>query len=239
MTELHTALAGHLEGFEIDALRARFLDHDETLILDDFLPPAVLETLLATLPGLASRVNRNYLPGHKKGGSISRHDLDRHAPLFGALYGAPALAAFLRSLTGRDLQLCPARDPHGYALYYYTEAGDHIGWHYDTSYYRGARYTALLGLVDESDCRLEFELHRRNPARRSERHSIALAPGTLAMFNGDKLRHRITPLTEGGRRIALTLEFLTSAKMSALGRFVSNMKDAVAYFGFRQVFQRR
>jgi hypothetical protein len=36
----------------------------------------------------------------------------------------------------------------------------------------------------------------------------------------------------------LTLEYLTSARMSAFGRFVSDMKDAVAYFGFRQVFGR-
>ena len=35
-------------------------------------------------------------------------------------------------------------------LYYYTEAGDHIGYHYDTSYYKGSRYTILMGLVDKS-----------------------------------------------------------------------------------------
>lgn len=239
MREFQTLLARHLGALEIDALHARFVDQDEVLIVDDFLPLAVLETLLAALPNLNHHVNRNYLPGHKKGGSISRYDLDRHAPQFGALYSAPALTAFLKSLTRTDLQLCPAQDPHSYALYYYTEAGDHIGWHYDTSYYRGARYTALIGLVDESDCRFEFELHRGNRARESEHHSIALAPGTLAVFNGDKLQHRITPLTQGGPRIALTLEFLTNMEMSTVGRFVSNMKDAIAYFGFRQVFQRR
>ncbi len=48
-------------------------------------------------------------------------------------------------LTGERLQLSPPDDPHAYALYFYTRAGDHIGWHYDTSYYAGRRYTLLLG----------------------------------------------------------------------------------------------
>jgi hypothetical protein len=47
------------------------------------------------------------------------------------------------------LSLCPENDPHSCALYYYTEPGDHIGFHYDTSYYKGARYTILMGLVDK------------------------------------------------------------------------------------------
>jgi len=40
-----------------------------------------------------------------------------------------------------------ADDPHADALYFHTRAGDHIGWHYDTSYYAGPRYTLLLGVI--------------------------------------------------------------------------------------------
>jgi len=46
---------------------------------------------------------------------------------------------------GERLHMSPDDDPHAYALYFYTRAGDHIGWHYDTSYYAGRRYTLLLG----------------------------------------------------------------------------------------------
>jgi hypothetical protein len=59
------------------------------------------------------------------------------------------------------------------------------------------------------------------------------------MFNGDNLYHRVTPLGENEQRIVLTLEYVTNAQMSRLNRFVSNMKDAIAYFGFRQVFGHR
>ena len=140
-------------------------------------------------------------------------------------------------MTGQPLLLCPGNDAHTYALYYYTEAGDHIGYHYDTSYYKGARYTLLLGIVDNSSCRLEYQLYRDDPSRAMREDGLQLTPGALVIFNGDKLYHRITPLGENERRIALTLEYVTSASMNPVRRFVSNMKDAIAYFGFRQVFR--
>jgi hypothetical protein len=231
-----SALASHLASCDLEALAREFHANGEFLARTAFLPPALLAPVLDSLPALESRVHRNYIPGHKKGGSISRYDLDACAPAFAALYHDPGLCEFVERLCGRRLLHCPADDPHTYALYYYTEPGDHIGFHYDTSYYRGERYTVLLGLVDESSCRLEYELFHDQPGRAPVPGSIAMPPGTLVVFNGDKLWHRITPAAAGERRIALTLEFVTSHAMHPFRRFVSNMKDAIAYFGFRQVF---
>jgi hypothetical protein len=56
-------------------------------------------------------------------------------------------------------------------------------------------------------------------------------------FDGDRLRHRITPLRAGEKRVSLTFEYLTDPKMGFGRRLISNMKDAFAYFGFRQVFR--
>jgi len=229
-------LASHLAGFDLAALRREFLANEEFIAVPGFLPPSRLAPLQDSLPALEPRVHRNFIPGHKKGGSISRYDLDACAPAFPALYRDQALKDFLGALTGQPLLECPGDDPHTYALYYYTEAGDHIGFHYDTSYYKGARYTVLLGLVDESNCRLEYELFHETPGRTPVPGSVALAPGMLVVFNGDMLWHRVTPAAAGDRRVALTLEYVTSHGMHPLRRFVSNMKDAIAYFGFRQVF---
>jgi hypothetical protein len=136
------------------------------------------------------------------------------------------------------LQLSPADDPHAYALYFYTKPGDHIGWHYDTSYYAGRRYTLLLGVIDRSSCRLEYELHTREPGAVVIPGSLQIPAGGLVVFDGDKLRHRITPLGEGEMRVSLTFEYVTDPRMHPWWRLISNMKDAFAYFGFRQVFQR-
>jgi hypothetical protein len=59
----------------------------------------------------------------------------------------------------------------------------------------------------------------------------------MAIFNGNKLWHAITPLEEGGERIVLTMEYVTNPDMSAFNRFISNMKDAIAYFGFSTVLR--
>lgn len=231
-------LATHIAGLDLAALRERFLAQDEFIAIPGFMPDAGLAPLLAALPALEPRVHRNFIPGHKKGGSTSRYDLDEVAPAFPALYRDPAFVAFLTALTGQPLKFCPPDDPHTYALYHYTEAGDHIGWHYDTSYYKGIRYTVLLGLVDQSSCLLEWELFRDDPGRASEHGGARLEPGMLVVFNGDRLWHRVTPAAAGDRRVALTLEYVTSHDMHPFRRFVSNMKDAIAYFGFRQVFAR-
>jgi hypothetical protein len=124
-------------------------------------------------------------------------------------------------------------------LYFYTRPGAHIAWHYDTSYYAGRRYTLLIGVIDESSCRLDYELHTREKGATVLPGSVQIPPGGLVFFDGDKLRHRISPLGENERRVSLTFEYVTNPKMHLGWRIISNMKDAFGYFGFRQVFRRR
>ena len=49
----------------------------------------------------------------------------------------------------------------------------------------------------------------------------------------------ITPLKEGEFRVSLTFEYVTDARIRRGWRLISNIKDALGYFGFRQVFGRR
>jgi hypothetical protein len=209
------------------------------LFVSDFLPPEITAQLVAAVAAVQGSVNRNYLPGHKQGGSVSRHTLDEMAPFVADLYRSPALIEWLGQLAGERLQLSPPEDPHAYALYFYTRPGDHIGWHYDTSYYSGRRYTLLLGVIDESSCRLDYELHTREAGATVVPGSVQIPPGGLVFFDGDKLRHRISPLGENEIRVSLTFEYVTDPKMHFGWRVISNMKDAFGYFGFRQVFRRR
>ncbi|HEX3846215.1 MAG TPA: hypothetical protein VHV81_02455 [Steroidobacteraceae bacterium] len=225
-----------LERFQLPELRQEFDAQGSFVARQEFLPPAVTTALIGAAETLAPAIHRNYLPGHKQGGSISRHVIDRHAPAIAELYRSPALIDWLSAIAGEPLQLSPRDDPHAYALYYYTRAGDHIGWHYDTSYYRGRRYTLLLGVIDESACRLDYELHTRERGAAVIRGSTQIAPGGFVFFDGDKLRHRISPLEEGGRRVSLTFEYVTDPAMHPWRRVISNFKDAVAYFGLSQVF---
>jgi hypothetical protein len=214
------------------------VDQGAFLYLSDFLPAEMTAQLVAAVSAVHEQVNRNYLPGHKQGGSVSRHTLDETAPFIAQLYRSGALIEWLSQLAGERLQVSPPDDPHAYALYFYTRPGDHIGWHYDTSYYAGRRYTVLLGVIDDSTCRLDYELHTREKGAAVVPGSVRIPPGGLVFFDGDKLRHRITPLGENEVRVSLTFEYVTDPRMHFAWRVISNMKDAFGYFGFRQVFRR-
>ena len=232
------AMARRLSQLDRGPLRGEFLSQGSFLYMEEFLPADATARLVAAVAAVEGAVNRNYLPGHKQGGSVSRHTIDELAPFIAELYRSPALTAWLGELAGERLQASPPDDAHAYALYFYTRAGDHIGWHYDTSYYRGRRYTLLLGVIDESSCRLEYELHTREPEVPNLPGSVQYPPGSLVFFDRDKLKHRGTPARAGERRVSLTFEYVTDPRMHAGWRLISNMKDAVAYFGLRQVFGR-
>nr|ASR75179.1 hypothetical protein [Nostoc sp. KVJ2] len=235
--ELQTEIIKAIAVVDYQKLQAEFQAQNEFLVVENFLPNSLIEKFLVLLPSLQPAINRNYIPNHKKGGSISRYSLDSLAPIFGEFYQLSTFFEFLNEITAEKLLPCPDTDPHTYALYYYTEPGDHIQYHYDTSYYRGKRYTVLLGLVDDSSSKLEYLLYKDIPERETQTRSLSLNPGTLVLFNGDKLYHRVTPLGDNEQRIVLTLEYVTDTRMGMLKRFISNMKDAIAYFGFRQVFR--
>jgi hypothetical protein len=232
------ALLSRLDSLDLRSLRGEYAAQGSFLYVDDFLPAELTAQLIAAVSAVEGSINRNYLPGHKQGGSVSRHAIDRRAPVIAELYRSAALLNWLEQLTGERLQLSPPDDPHAYALYFYTRPGDHIGWHYDTSYYAGRRYTLLLGLIDDSSCRLDYQLHTREKAAPVVSGSLKIAPGGLVVFNGDALRHRITPSLPGETRVSLTFEYVTDPRMHPWWRLISNMKDAFAYFGFRQVFHR-
>jgi hypothetical protein len=231
-----TRLFGALD---VEAARAAYWRQNELLVLERCLPATVVASLVAEVDRVRPDLHRNYIPRHKKGGSVSFYTLAARAPAILTLYRHPGFLEFLARVTGQPLEPCPESDPHACALYFYTEPGDHIGFHYDTSYYRGARYTILVGLIERSSSRLVCQLYKDDPGRATEERRLATEPGTLVLFNGDKLWHAITPLGPGEERVSLTLEYVTDPRMTRVKRFVSNMKDSIAYFGFRAVFGRR
>jgi hypothetical protein len=228
-----------IERLDFDRLSRVYWDQNEFLFVPQFLPRSVVEEyLVPQAQGVKSGLNRNYIPGHKKGGSVSYYTVMEKAPRFLDLYRSEAFIEFLSRLVKAKISLCPENDPHACALYYYTEAGDHIGYHYDTSYYKGARYTILMGLVDKStQCKLVCELFKDDPVKSPRHLELVTQPGDLVIFNGDKLWHAVTPLGEGEERIALTMEYVTNPDMGTFKRLYSNLKDSFAYFGLRTVFK--
>jgi hypothetical protein len=239
-TLVATEVEGALARLDLETVKTTYWDQNEFIHLERWLPASLVERMVAEVERVRPAVHRNYIPRHKKGGSVSYYTLVEQAPTILALYRTPAFIRFLAGLTGQALQPCPETDPHSCALYFYTEPGDHIGFHFDTSYYKGSRYTVLVGLIERSSSRLVCQLFKDDPRGRPivERR-LATYPGTLVTFNGDKLWHAITPLGDNEERVSLTLEYVTDPSMSAFKRLFSNLKDSFAYFGLKTVFTGR
>lgn len=227
-----------LSKVNVDEWSRQYWEQGEFLALERLLPQSLIEQLMREVEDVRPKINRNFIPKHKKGGSVSYYLLQESAPAMLELYQHQGLIDVLSQLAGVPLLLCPDEDPHACALYFYTEPGDHIGYHYDTSYYKGARYTVLIGLRDQSSSQLLCRLHTKDADREVQELSLATEPGTFIYFNGDKLHHAVSPLAEGEERIVLTLQYVTDPAMSFTHRWFSNMKDAVGYFGWSALFRR-
>ncbi len=237
-TPLEEELTTLLDSLNLDEWKATYWEQGEFFSQEHLIPHTIIDRLMGELETVRPRINRNYIPRHKKGGSISFYLLKQYAPSFLALYHHPGWIRFLSQVAGAPLLVCPETDPHSCALYFYTEPGDHIGYHYDTSYYKGDRFTVLVGLEDRSTSRLVCRLHTKESGKPVEERSLSTSPGTFIFFNGDKLHHAVTPLGEGEERIVLTLQYVTNPDMGLAKRWFSNMKDAVGYFGWPAVFKR-
>jgi hypothetical protein len=219
--------------------RRNYLAQDEFVVVEDFLPTDVLRQWDAQLEQLQPHIHRNFIPKHKKGGSVAYPLVRELAPAMTGVYHDPSFMGLLQQVVEARIRECPDSDPHRCALYSYTEEGDHIGWHYDTSYYKDRRWTVLIGLQDRSSSKLLCQLHTRNKGHEVVKLELQVKRGMLVLFNGDKVLHSVTPVKAGESRHIITMQYVTNPEMNPLMRFVSNMKDAIAYFGFKGVFLKR
>lgn len=212
---------------------AKQFQEKKLLIINHFLPEDYVKSFFVPeVNQCLPYVHRVKVGSFKKSGSISSQLLSQHAPELYALYHSPIMKQFVENVVGEPVQLCPDDDPHAVALYYYTEPGDHIGVHYDKSFYRGRRYTVLIGLIQDSHhSKLVCYPGSHKFNRRKNPIDVYTHPGTFVVFDGDVLWHEVTPLAENERRVILTMEYVTDNRMGKISRAVSHFKDRLLYFG--------
>src|SRR5216117_492972 len=92
-----------IKNLDVDAVAQIYHEQNEFLILEHFLGQEAVGPLTAEADQMRSYINRNYIPKHKKGGSVSYYTLVKKAPAILSLYQAPAYSkrmagAFLTSV---------------------------------------------------------------------------------------------------------------------------------------------
>jgi hypothetical protein len=178
---------------------------------------------------------RSYIPGHKAGATVSYAELHRLAPELVAFYLSDEVARICSRLFAVAVQPTPLHDQSSCSLLVYERPGDHIGWHYDHDFYRGRHFTVLLPLINQrsgapgtSSAQLEAQIA-------GSCRFVPTPPNTLVLFEGARVRHRVTPLGVGEQRILLSMTFCTDPRSHLLAGMMRRMKDT-AYYGLRALW---
>ena len=104
-------VARAIEEVDLAEIRRCYRDQNEFVVLDRFLTQPAVDQLLREVDSLTPDVNRNYVPGHKKGASVSFYAILRQAPAI--LASLPAqLDAVAARLPGATSTLAALTDAY-------------------------------------------------------------------------------------------------------------------------------
>lgn len=182
-----------------------------------------------------SESERSYVPHHKKGGTIAYEILDRHAPLLTSLYRSREFKNLISEIAGVTVQPTPTHDQSSCSVLIYERPGDHIGWHYDHNFYMGRHFTVLVPIVNRGVAPGTLSSARLMTRKGSTVAEIATPPNRLVVFEGARVRHKVTPIVDGERRVVWSMTYCTDARNAAWQAVARRVKDT-AFFGLRALW---
>ncbi len=230
------AFVGSLDERE---MARRYSEDGGVVVLPAPIPEPLLGEMIAEARALLPRAVRIHAPFVRKAGAVAHPTIVREAPALHALHRSPELLAVFERVTGTPLDHRDAAEAHASALYTYTKGGDFMDWHYDECGCEpGDSFSTIVGLVDDTESRLEIETRRDEPGGPLTR-SMRTRPGTFAFFCGTRAYHRVTPLREGETRITFAFTYVRRGRRPG-GIYAARMKlgNALVYFGLSHLFER-
>ena len=191
------------------------------------------KVLIAALSSISAK--RVHIPLHKRGATISYHELDHISPDIVDFYHSQEILNWCSSVVGERIYPTPYNDLSSCSVLIYDKAGDHIRCHYDLNFYKGRHFTALLPLVNTNaagDSVSSAELFVRKGRRQT---TIPTPPNTLVLFEGAVVSHGVTPLKSGERRLILSMTYCANSTATPAQSMQRRLKD-IAYFGLRALW---
>jgi len=200
----------------------------------DFLPAGVFARLRADILDLGT-VERTYMPAMRRGATAAYETLIAEAPSVVAYYHSADLMHFISRIVGATVEPTPIHDQSSLSILHYDRPLDHIGWHYDHNFYRGRHFTALLTVVNDGSGPAGLS-HATLTARLDGRAVvIPTEPNSLVLFEGALVRHKVTALREGERRVVLSMTCCTDRRARPWQGVARRIKDT-AFYGVRALW---
>lgn len=238
---LYRDQSGRLAGIKnLPPLELRLERHgtpgfDKALVkVPDFLPAGVFARLRADIIGLDAQ-ERTHMPIMRRGATAAYETLIAEVPSVVAWYHSPDLMKFISRVVGAAVEPTPINDQNSLSILHYDQPLDHIGWHYDHNFYRGRHFTALLTIVNEGSDKGGLS-HAVLTARLDGKPvAILTEPNSLVLFEGALVRHKVTPLQAGERRVVLSMTCCTDPRARLWQGIARRIKDT-AYYGVRALW---
>ncbi len=220
---------------ELTALASRSLPGfaDRLAVVPDFLPAAVFAALAGEAERLAAP-ERSFVPAHKQGGTVAYETLIAEAPAIVACYHSRACATSSRTWSARPFNRRRSTTRARCRSWSTTSrATISAGTTITTSTVAGiSRCCSPSTMRDSADGLSHAVLMARPPGREI---AISTAPNTLVVFEGARVRHKVTPIREGERRIVLSMTYCTDPRSAWWQGCSRRLKDT-AFFGVRALW---
>jgi hypothetical protein len=207
---------------------------DRFAVVPDLLPARAFAALKAEAERLVAP-ERSFVPTHKKGGTVAYETLIASAPTIVSFYHCAGFQSFVSRLVGVHVAPTPINDQSSLSVLFYDKPGDHIGWHYDHNFYHGQHFTVLLMIANVG--RVADGLsHAELKARIGEEEiTVRAQPNTVVVFEGARVRHKVTPIHAGEQRLVLSMTYCTDPRSWWWQAASRRLKDT-AYFGVRALW---
>ncbi|MBL8907805.1 MAG: 2OG-Fe(II) oxygenase [Rhizobiales bacterium] len=202
--------------------------------VDAILPESQWQPVRNAVDALVE-TERSYLPTHKKGGTVAYETLAEKAPAIVALYRSEALRELISQITGLSVVPTPLHDQSSCSILFYEKPGDHIGWHYDHNFYKGRHFTVLIPVINRDSQHRGLSAARLYAKLGGEDVEVATPPNRLIVFEGARVRHKVTPIAEGERRVVWSMTYCADPRNSAWQGVARRVKDT-AFFGIRALW---
>lgn len=209
-----------------------FAEHLATL--DNVMPPDEFSTLVDDVEKLVE-TERSYLPAHKKGGTVAYETLEHKAPSLVALYRSHSLRNLVSDIVKLRIEPTPLHDQSSCSVLFYEKPGDHIGWHYDHNFYRGRHFTILIPLINRGREPNGLSQAKLMVQQKGRERVIPTPPNVMILFEGAKVRHKVTPIGEGEKRVIWSMTYCADPRNSAFQAVARRVKDT-AFFGLRALW---
>jgi hypothetical protein len=207
---------------------------ERIVAVDNFLAQADFALLRDIAMNLVN-AKRVHIPLHKRGATISYHNLLYTAAAIPALYHSMDLRNWCSGVVGEKLYLTGSDDLSSCSLLIYDRARDHIRSHYDLNFYRGRHFTALLSLVNTNATGDGLSSAQLFIFKDNAKTIVPTPPNSLVLFEGAKVRHGVTPLRRGECRIIMSMTYCANPAATRTQSLQRRFKD-IAYFGLRALW---